>query len=393
MPYSREVLDSLVTEQNVLDIEEIRAVLQQAENLEELEEKKRNIRPKTLSALKTAESNHKQLSKQLKRLENEKEKIDNQFYTKKDRLEALRQLAQKIRVDSTGGDRIDEEKKKIAKEILYIIDYAEDSEEFLLDRRQFLTAISATGIGLSKFANLDQKAYSDFNHAANKVAFEAMGVNGSTDPKEFYNRVENPVTVDKAVKREPVKVAVYNLGIGNQDVPNYSADHIKQEVEKWFAEGLDINIDINFQNEIIEDKKLDSSNHLSSELRDVSLKKMSEKELSKLDKLSRVIVGEVRGNEQVSCIITDLGLGYFEPRGIGASKVVLMDRAREDVITYLLAHELGHSFCLPHNYGTDVMSYSPERFLKGELGRLNTAFGKESRKNWEIIKNLHKSKE
>jgi len=70
-----------------------------------------------------------------------------------------------------------------------------------------------------------------------------MGAKQSTDPEAYYYDVVDKQKLEafnKVIEGKEVKIRIYNLGIGQNDIPNYPQSNIIGYLRNQFWKGLEI---------------------------------------------------------------------------------------------------------------------------------------------------------
>lgn len=370
-----------IDKEEVLEIDELESLITEIETLESLGEDSHGMSPEHIESLRGDIQKYEEKFNEVKKSQNElRERLDSH----KGDLQEAYENASKLKQQTSNKEVI-----RICDNVLKILeslDFGNSSS-----RRDFLKAVGTTAAGITGLTYGDE-VYSEANEKFNDVAFRFMGTLKSTDPKEYYANTEDYSTIASAVCDREIDIKIHNVIIGDQKPEKYPRKEIMGFLSQSFSQSFGVKLNLSWNNQRIKDVKIEESKYLGETLEEISLRQMGEKEIKLLNECLRHIIGQLRADEEVTCLIIRFKTGFLEPRAVAGSKVISVNREDPRTLEYLLAHEIGHTIGLPHNNGTDVMSYSPERFIKGELGLLDQPFGSDSIKNWGIIQKIHKEK-
>ena len=269
-----------------------------------------------------------------------------------------------------------------------------------MSRREFLDATAGAVAAVSGARTLsDSGIYDASTEEINKMVYEWMnsGVPSEFPTRSHYRTLKELPTFRAAMEGDPVDVKIYRLCLRpDSKGRRYERKKISQYFESQFSSGLDINLRISWST-----AKHETLRSLlrrppgayrdlleGADLSDVEVRK-------KVVRASHEIARDlsVAGESKVVVLSLDTGFGFLSQRGlsenIGAPSIMVGDLDQKS-FAYVTLHELGHAVGLPHNYGDDVMSYSPQRFILGELSLMNNAFQSESKENWNALKEMHR---
>lgn len=377
---SQDKLQSLTDVENILTLEESEKVLNQVRELEkkEFQDKYGRTSQNTFENIRRKE---KDLSAKLTNLVNERQKIAEYLRANHDSSK-MKELARE------GSNSKSDEQRQIAKSILIILEQLEQVES--QGRRKLIKATGVAALGLKTIS--EEKVQSKFNEKQNEVAFKLIGVDAKS-PEQMYREKPNMAPVDAAIQGGVVNIAINNLVVGEGKHRKYPNQEISDYIKNQFREGLGINVEVIWNNRSLENYEIDGVGNVGDILNSVDLRNLSEEERYRIGAAINSLGLKLGETEEIAVVINNLNMNKFSPRAVLVSSnrmdTVMIDDVDKNTLMYVLLHELGHSLCLPHNKGSDVMSYSIKRFVKGELGVLNNAFQEESLKNWQIIKDIY----
>jgi hypothetical protein len=269
-----------------------------------------------------------------------------------------------------------------------------------MGRREFLGATAGAVAAVSGARTLsDSGIYDASTEEINKMVYEWMnsGVPSEFPTRSHYRTLKELPTFRAAVEEDPVDVKIYRLCLRpDSKGRRYERKKISEYFESQFSSGLDINLRISWST-----AKHETLRSLlrrppgayrdlleGADLSDVEVRK-------KVVRASHEIARDlsVASESKVVVLSLDTGFGFLSQRGlsenIGAPSIMVGDLDQRS-FAYVTLHELGHAVGLPHSYGDDVMSYSPQRFILGELSLMDNAFQSESKENWNALKEMHR---
>ena len=233
--------------------------------------------------------------------------------------------------------------------------------------------------------------YNDLNRAASSLIYGVLNSN-NLDRKESY-RMAHHESLDRSVLDLPVKINMVDVNFDKQkrDYEFSTKREIADSVEKTFRNQLSLEMDVDISEMDAEELKTGfSEQELFEELQDVNWATRKGKEFMGGEVLNDYL-SECHRSDSVNVYLLPFDSSYIHRRAGGFGNKIVLDKRRPDVVEKLLYHDIGHSLGLFHDEESiGVMSYSPDRIMRGEFGLIEEPFREESIENWKWIKMFHK---
>jgi ribosomal protein L20A (L18A) len=242
-----------------------------------------------------------------------------------------------------------------------------------ISRRKFLGTLASTGVGLTKANDIGEYA-----------AYEFFKTDRG-DVKDKYDDASKSA-IAKTISGDPINIMINHLDFTGKGCPREKRERIKTAINESFST-LGVKRSVELRNIEIKQK------HLPADTTRKDFKQF----LANTNNWVKIedAIGNLNISEGGSIDINGYMIDYGEwnlRRAFSSDGRFFCDGGfPAESIDYVIVHEIGHCIGLPHPKAGEngkVMSYSPMRLIKGEMGN-DPGFGEASRRYLDQVQNLY----